>query len=299
MRRAFGFAVFHSFSVELRLDAGLSGVDRPRACPLATSVPSWTSHQTTVMVIGFGHDRRSAWGATRVHEECHLHHDDDELNTNPPTPCQIGKRPPAPKPKRESAGHQGVAGGGCGATSITHAPVGQSQQPKLNQSKSNPNSASLKAESLGRYKHVENTSQWQREPKNTVPQWSRTPNADFCVCVLSGLAGGGRFARGLAELRGRGDEPRGWQARRFLGSPRSHCNRPDRPLGRGATAKHQKTPCRPARAARVSSTPPPPPSFPTNRISARGRTPHRAIESPGRRSPRRPRDRGSLCALPS
>ena len=25
--------------------------------------------------------------------------DDDELNTNPPTPCQIGKRPPAPKPK--------------------------------------------------------------------------------------------------------------------------------------------------------------------------------------------------------
>ena len=39
--------------------------------------------------------------------------DDDELNINPPTPCQIGKRPPAPKPKRESAGHQGVAGGGC------------------------------------------------------------------------------------------------------------------------------------------------------------------------------------------
>ena len=37
---------------------------------------------------------------------------DDELNINPPTPCQIGKRPPAPKPKRESAGHQGVAGGG-------------------------------------------------------------------------------------------------------------------------------------------------------------------------------------------
>ena len=28
---------------------------------------------------------------------------DDELNINPPTPCQIGKRPPAPKPKRESA----------------------------------------------------------------------------------------------------------------------------------------------------------------------------------------------------
>ena len=52
MRHAFSFAVFHSFSVELRLDAGLSGVDRPRACPLATSVPSWTSHQTTVMVIG-------------------------------------------------------------------------------------------------------------------------------------------------------------------------------------------------------------------------------------------------------
>ena len=38
--------------------------------------------------------------------------DDDELNINPPAPCQIGKRPPAPKPKRESAGHQGVAGGG-------------------------------------------------------------------------------------------------------------------------------------------------------------------------------------------
>ena len=44
--------------------------------------------------------------------------DDDELNISPPTPCQIGKRPPAPKPKRESAGHQGVAGGGywvCGS----------------------------------------------------------------------------------------------------------------------------------------------------------------------------------------
>ena len=39
-------------------------------------------------------------------------HDDDELNTNPPTPCQISKRPPAPKPKREPAGHQGAAGGG-------------------------------------------------------------------------------------------------------------------------------------------------------------------------------------------
>ena len=38
--------------------------------------------------------------------------DDDELNINPPTPCQIGKRPPAPKPKRESAGHQGAAGVG-------------------------------------------------------------------------------------------------------------------------------------------------------------------------------------------
>ena len=37
MRCAFDFAVFHSFSVELRLDAGLSGVDRPRACPLATN----------------------------------------------------------------------------------------------------------------------------------------------------------------------------------------------------------------------------------------------------------------------
>ena len=63
MRRAFGFAVFHSFSVELRLDAGLSaGVERPRACPLATSVPPWTSHQTTVMVTGFamiGGRRRS------------------------------------------------------------------------------------------------------------------------------------------------------------------------------------------------------------------------------------------------
>ena len=41
-----------------------------------------------------------------------IFHDDDELNTNPPTPCQIGKRPPAPRPKGESAGHQGVAGGG-------------------------------------------------------------------------------------------------------------------------------------------------------------------------------------------
>ena len=65
MRRAFGFAVFHSFSVELRLDAGLSGVDRPHAFPLATSVPSWTSHQTTVMVIGFGHDRRTEVGVGR------------------------------------------------------------------------------------------------------------------------------------------------------------------------------------------------------------------------------------------
>ena len=27
--------------------------------------------------------------------------DDDELNINPPTPCQIGKRPPAPKPKEK------------------------------------------------------------------------------------------------------------------------------------------------------------------------------------------------------
>ena len=38
--------------------------------------------------------------------------DDAELDINPPAPCQIGKRPPAPKPKREPAGHQGVAGGG-------------------------------------------------------------------------------------------------------------------------------------------------------------------------------------------
>ena len=56
---------FILFRVELRLDAGWCGVDRPRACPLATSVPAWTSHQTTVMDIGFGHDRRSAWGAAR------------------------------------------------------------------------------------------------------------------------------------------------------------------------------------------------------------------------------------------
>ena len=28
-----------------------------------------------------------------------LSDDDDELNINPPTPCQIGKRPPASKPK--------------------------------------------------------------------------------------------------------------------------------------------------------------------------------------------------------
>ena len=33
------------------------------------------------------------------------HGDDDELNTNPPTPCQIGKHPPALKPKIEPAGH--------------------------------------------------------------------------------------------------------------------------------------------------------------------------------------------------
>ena len=39
-------------------------------------------------------------------------HGDGELDINPLTPCQIGKRPPAPKPKRESAGHKGVAGGG-------------------------------------------------------------------------------------------------------------------------------------------------------------------------------------------
>ena len=39
-------------------------------------------------------------------------------NINPPTPCQIGKRPPAPKPKRESAGHQGVAGGGYNLSRI-------------------------------------------------------------------------------------------------------------------------------------------------------------------------------------
>ena len=48
------------------------------------------------------------------------HDDDDELNINPPTPCQIGKRPPAPKPKAESAGHQGVAGGGYNSRTISY-----------------------------------------------------------------------------------------------------------------------------------------------------------------------------------
>jgi hypothetical protein len=28
---------------------------------------------------------------------------DDELNINPPTPCQIGKRPPEPKTQQKSA----------------------------------------------------------------------------------------------------------------------------------------------------------------------------------------------------
>ena len=32
---------------------------------------------------------------------------------------KIGKRPPAPKPKRKSAGHQGVAGGGYDAVHET------------------------------------------------------------------------------------------------------------------------------------------------------------------------------------
>ena len=47
---------------------------------------------------------------------------DGELNANPPTPCQIGKRPPAPKPKRESAGHQGLADfttGQCTSFAVT------------------------------------------------------------------------------------------------------------------------------------------------------------------------------------
>ena len=44
--------------------------------------------------------------------------DGDELNTNPPAPFQICKRPPATKPKRKSAGHQGVAGGGYTITSF-------------------------------------------------------------------------------------------------------------------------------------------------------------------------------------
>ena len=53
--------------------------------------------------------------------------DDDELNINPPTPCQIGKRPPAPKPKRESAGHQGAAGGGY----CVNATAGEGLQVRL------------------------------------------------------------------------------------------------------------------------------------------------------------------------
>ena len=64
-------------------------IDTVRACPLATSVPPWTSHQTTVILIGFGHGRRSEVGVgsgARVHE------------------CNR-------------------------ATSIMHAQLGQSQQP--------------------------------------------------------------------------------------------------------------------------------------------------------------------------
>ena len=41
--------------------------------------------------------------------------DDDELNINPPTPCQIGKRPPAPKPKENwPAFRESQVEGSCG-----------------------------------------------------------------------------------------------------------------------------------------------------------------------------------------
>ena len=41
--------------------------------------------------------------------------DDDELNINPPTPCQIGKRPPAPKPKGNwPAFRESQVEGSCG-----------------------------------------------------------------------------------------------------------------------------------------------------------------------------------------
>ena len=56
--------------------------------------------------------RKKVRGASRTRRFMMMMSYADELNINPPTPCQIGKRPPAPKPKRESAGHQGVAGGG-------------------------------------------------------------------------------------------------------------------------------------------------------------------------------------------
>ena len=52
-------------------------------------------------------------------------HDDDELNINPPTSCKIGKRPPAPKPKREPAGHQGVASGGYKRPPAPRKPKGK------------------------------------------------------------------------------------------------------------------------------------------------------------------------------
>ena len=42
------------------------------------------------------------------------------LIANPPTPCRIGKRPPAPE---KSAGHKGVAGGGY-KTTLAGSPLG-------------------------------------------------------------------------------------------------------------------------------------------------------------------------------
>ena len=48
-------------------------------------------------------------------------------------------------------------------------------------------------------KEFENTSQWQRDPKNTIPQWSRTPKCDpkkFSILVFFSSVGnffGSRF----------------------------------------------------------------------------------------------------------
>ena len=51
--------------------------------------------------------------------------DDDELVMNPPTPCQIGKHPPAPKIRPTNKGHmvEGVGGQSEGAGSPPEAEV--------------------------------------------------------------------------------------------------------------------------------------------------------------------------------